>query len=638
MSRRTTILNTSALLPLALAFSLVSCTDDTTATCPANTEPNANNQCVPTSSVTTNTNPNTSSGTLDPQGDEDADGVINGIDNCDYIINPDQADDDSDGVGNLCDNCKDIPNLNQADANGNNVGDACEESNEPPVTYDPDQDSDNDGTPDRDDNCPNTPSTVLSDGDGDGIGDACDNCQSTPNPDQVDSDGDNIGDACSTSVMGPTCGSQMTSFQTVKPSIHIVLDRSGSMCDSPDMLGGQRYPCAGNIQSDSKWTLATSALNQLAMNLEGKANIGLSYYGASGDPMSYDCNSVEALPMGEHAADTVINSYSNLIPSGGTPTGSALRNVRTNNWLHMQNDPLDEERDKVVILITDGEAPEMESCQVRGHAGAVSEVQQLLLEGFNTYAIGFGTAANLSQIRDYAVAGGTDVAYLADDTNSLSNVLTSITRSVVGCEFKLDSTPPDANKIWVTIDMGNGNPQIYSTGASPDVTYRLSDNTVSISGATCDSLRESASQDANILIEFGCAASSCIPSAEECDYMDNDCDGEVDEGCPTTQCTTRGNSCTTNTECCNMTCSNGICDVNVPDTPNDPSDCSPRANNCSTDEDCCNNACIEGVCDPSIPDPTDPACIDAGLSCITNDQCCSGVCGYESNDTGTCQQ
>jgi hypothetical protein len=71
--------------------------------------------------------------------DSDADGVIDGVDNCLVDLNPSQLDTDADGLGDLCDpdadgdsvlndedNCE-LYNPDQADVNGNWVGDACEQ-------------------------------------------------------------------------------------------------------------------------------------------------------------------------------------------------------------------------------------------------------------------------------------------------------------------------------------------------------------------------------------------------------------------------------------------------------------------------------------------------------------------------------
>jgi Ca2+-binding RTX toxin-like protein len=73
------------------------------------------------------------------EGDEDGDGVSDGLDNCPANSNPDQADSNLDGIGNACqvadqdedeidaasDNCPTIYNPDQTDSNGDGVGDDC---------------------------------------------------------------------------------------------------------------------------------------------------------------------------------------------------------------------------------------------------------------------------------------------------------------------------------------------------------------------------------------------------------------------------------------------------------------------------------------------------------------------------------
>ncbi|WP_299119519.1 thrombospondin type 3 repeat-containing protein [uncultured Tenacibaculum sp.] len=111
----------------------------------------------------------------DPNGDDDGDGVLNGVDNCPTTANADQKDTD-----------------------GNGVGDAC-------------QDTDGDGVLDVDDNCPTTANADQKDSDGNGVGDACqdtdgdgvmddkDNCIKVKNADQKDTNGNGVGDVCDTS-------------------------------------------------------------------------------------------------------------------------------------------------------------------------------------------------------------------------------------------------------------------------------------------------------------------------------------------------------------------------------------------------------------------------------------------------------
>ncbi len=68
-----------------------------------------------------------------PLPDRDGDGVLDLVDNCIAVANPDQHDEDGDAIGDVCDNCPHISNLAQRDRGelergfeADGVGDACD--------------------------------------------------------------------------------------------------------------------------------------------------------------------------------------------------------------------------------------------------------------------------------------------------------------------------------------------------------------------------------------------------------------------------------------------------------------------------------------------------------------------------------
>ncbi|NUN15853.1 MAG: thrombospondin type 3 repeat-containing protein [Myxococcales bacterium] len=183
-------------------------------------------ECVPIAE-TCNNKDDDCDGEIDEDfADEDNNGVVDCL----------EEDVDQDGIPKNFDNCPEVANSDQANKDFDEFGDVC------------DSDLDGDGVNNDVDNCPDDANTNQLDTDGDSAGDACDpdidndgvendsdNCPTIKNPGQHDLDENSVGDVCEDSDGDSVLDSEDNCPFVTNPSqIDTDKDKIGDECDDDD--------------------------------------------------------------------------------------------------------------------------------------------------------------------------------------------------------------------------------------------------------------------------------------------------------------------------------------------------------------------------------------------------------------------
>jgi hypothetical protein len=275
---------------------------------------------------------------------------------------------------------------------------------------------------------------------------------------------------------GPTCGGQLFQSTHVQANFLIVLDHSGSMME---VVGGQ-----------PKWTAAVSALKGITTQYQSQIRFGLSMFSTLTmcDP---DKNYV---PVGDMTAAAIAAAFPATANGKGTPIAGAL------HLAGMQSGLMDPTRANFVMLVTDGE----ENCG----GNPVAEVTGLSMENIKTFVVGFGGSVNATTLSNMAVAGGTarntmPRYYQADDPTSLQAAFSQIAQGAIGCDYKLQSTPPDPSKIYVYV-----NGQMIPRDPNRHVGWEYTSGTdrITLYGTVCDVVAND--PNAKVSIVYGCPDSS----------------------------------------------------------------------------------------------------------------------------------
>jgi hypothetical protein len=247
-----------------------------------------------------------------------------------------------------------------------------------------------------------------------------------------------------------TCGVKTFGLDKVTPDLLVVLDKSGSMGETPD--GQICLTLTGvNCGPTSKWPQMTSAINQVVGQTDGSIRWGLKLF-----PENSGCgiSTNIAVPIADQTSGAIRNVIATALPNGGTPTRGALAGASL--YLSSLNDG----HPKYILLATDGEP----NCGVSGDqnasdaAAAVSAVRDSVAMGVPVFVVGIGNVVDAqATLSAMAVAGGRPQAkapgyYPVSSTADLVGVLGTIGGLIGSCSFNLGGVPPDPSNVAITAD------------------------------------------------------------------------------------------------------------------------------------------------------------------------------------------
>jgi Mg-chelatase subunit ChlD len=283
------------------------------------------------------------------------------------------------------------------------------------------------------------------------------------------------------------CGSRKATTHNA-PDILLVLDRSTSMSDGTKTASGT---------GSTRYKDLVAALNQVLPPTDASINWGLMLFPHKpGDGCT--AGEVDVTPRPQNTS-AVAAAYDPKVisPGGSTPMAISIKNaVRALAALSDANP-------KYIVLATDG-GPDCGSVE-----GAIAAVHMSSLSGIPVFVISLSDEGSPDTLNKLAVAGGRPLVdpndpktqyYKANTTEKMVAAMNAINQSVMSCDFKLPSEPPDPDNVLVTYDDGHSAGPSATTWGYTDATR----TSIALYGNDCSKVLAGTYKSIEIL--FGCPA------------------------------------------------------------------------------------------------------------------------------------
>lgn len=267
--------------------------------------------------------------------------------------------------------------------------------------------------------------------------------------DRVDGDCDGMVDCLDSDCAGhPACVTcrmgSATLLQPREAEVVLVVDKSGSMA-------------VRGTDGATRWVALRSALDRVLPTLDGRIDMGLMMFPASGQcGVPVGRLTVPIRPMNSSTLRALTRVYR---PTGNTPTTAAL----TETERYLGSTPTS--RPRYLVLATDGEP----NCG-GGVSSVVSRLMEINSRGIPTFVLGLpGASSTLrAALNQMATAGGRPrpggtAFYEVVNTEQFSAAMRAISAAGSGCTYALDAPPTNPatlrilfNGMEVTRDAANG--------------------------------------------------------------------------------------------------------------------------------------------------------------------------------------